>query len=789
VEGLRVSHYRLLRRLGSGGMGEVYAAEDERLRRQVAIKFISRERAVDEPALRRFEHEAQAASALNHPNICTIHEVNEHEGQPFLVMELLEGQDLRQVCAAGPVEISKLLQWGIEVADALASAHARGIVHRDIKPANVFITSRGDAKVVDFGLAKLPQREPTGLGETASAAETRLGSVIGTVAYMSPEQARGESLDARTDLFSAGAVLYEMASGKPAFDGSTPAVVYSAILTATPIPISGVRANFPAELERIIAKALEKDQEMRYQSAAELKADLKRLQRELETGSAHRTAAGRAIRSKLLVASIAGLALALLAGAAGWLLTHRRAESVQQLSRRATVAVLPFRNTTGDAKLDYLSTALPDEVVTALSYAPTLSVRPFSMSQRFTGSNSDPHQAGQELKVSDVVTGHFLRQGDRLGVTLEAVDIAKDEVSWRSSVDIATNDMVGLRQEVTTALQRGLLPALGIANIELSRTKPKSQEAYELYLRSQDSPYWTVAHNHEAIAILEKSVALDPGYAPAWLALGLHYANNSDLIGGGEEMYRKTVTALQRAHELDSDLLAASTMLIERRAFYEDLASSFTQIQELARKRPRTAWVHEVFSELLRAAGAPEQAARECEIVRQLDPQFYTGSCVVLYVHMGNFVKARQEINRTPGDFNTMMLGQILLREGRVEEALPKLNTIPAGMQRELIRDCWPDSSTEKCATTARQSEASFRAITFSDAWYFGAALQAFLNKKDSAIQLLRAATEHNLCVYPSVDLDPLFDKIRNSVEFNAVRQEGIACQDRFAPYTKMQIE
>ena len=488
MEGLRVSHYRLLRRLGSGGMGEVYAAEDERLRRQVAIKFISRERAVDEPARRRFEREAQAASALNHPNICTIHEVNEHEGQPFLVMELLEGHDLRQVCAAGTVEISKLLKWGIEIADALASAHARGIVHRDINPANVFITSRGNAKVVDFGLAKLAQREPTGLAETASAAETHLGWVVGTVAYMSPEQARGESLDARTDLFSAGAVLYEMASGKPAFDGPTPAVVYNAILTATPIPISRVRANLPAELERIIAKALEKDQQMRYQSAAELMADLKRLQHELETGSVLRTAAGRAMRSKLLVACIAGLALALLVGAAGWLLTHRRAESVQRLSRRATVAVLPFRNTTGDANLDYLSTALPDEVVTALSYAPTLSVRPFSMSQWFTDSNSDPHQAGQELKVSDVVTGHFLRQGDRLGVTLEAVDVAKDEMSWRSSVNVATNDMVGLRQEVTTALQRGLLPALGAANVELSRTKPKSQEAYELYLRSQDSP-------------------------------------------------------------------------------------------------------------------------------------------------------------------------------------------------------------------------------------------------------------------------------------------------------------
>jgi serine/threonine protein kinase/tetratricopeptide (TPR) repeat protein len=790
MEGLRISHYRILRRLGSGGMGEVYAAEDERLRRDVAVKFISFGKAADENARRRFEREAQAASALNHPNICTIFEVSEHEGQPFLVMELLDGQDLRQICAAGPVEISSLLKWGIEITDALAGAHARGIVHRDIKPGNVFVTSRGDAKVLDFGLAKLGRSEHMECSETVSFAATATGSVMGTVAYMSPEQARGEVLDARTDLFSLGAVLYEMASGKRAFEGPTSAVIFNSILTASPTPLSRIRGDVPPELESIISRALKKDRKARYQSAAEMKADLKRLQRELESRTLEPTASSRAARTNLRAVWISvALMLAVFVGVLGWFFTRPRTQSPQLLSHRTTVAVLPFQNATADGNLDYLSTALPDEVITTLSYAPTLSVRPFSMSQRFTGQNFDPHQAGQELKVTDVVTGHFLRRADRVGVTLEAMDIAKDEVTWRGSVDVDGKDMLMLQKEVTNLLQKGLLPSLGVSNVELSVTKPKRQEAYELYLRSQDSVYWSMARNKDAIALLEKSVTLDPGYAPASLALGARYTNEADFAGGGEEMYNKSVRALGRAHQLDPDLLGASTLLIETRLFYEDLAVSFAQIQELAQKRPRRAEVHLLFSEALRAAGALGEAARECEITHQLDPELPTGPCYVLYIHTGQLTKARQEIDRSGGDFATMMLGQILMREGRVEEALPKLKPIPAGMEYELIRDCWPDSSSSKCAEAAKESEASFRTIPFTDAWYFGAAMQAFVGKKDAAVRLLRAASEHGLCVYPSLDRDPLFDKIRDSAEFKAVRQAGIECQKKFAPYARIQIQ
>jgi serine/threonine protein kinase len=786
MEGLRISHYRILRRLGSGGMGEVYAAEDERLRRDVAIKFISPGKAADEHARRRFEREAQAAAALNHPNICTIFEVNEHEGQPFLVMELLDGRDLRQICAAGPVEISSLLKWSVEITDALAAAHARGIVHRDIKPGNVFITSRGDAKVLDFGLAKLRQPENAECSETVSFAATAAGSVMGTIAYMSPEQARGEALDLRTDLFSAGTVLYEMASGKRAFDGPTSAVIFNSILTASPTPLSQIRGDVPLKLAGIIDKALQKDRQARYQSTAEMKADLKRLQHELESGTLELTALSRATRRKQSARWISfALTLVILLGALGWLFKRLREQSPQLPSRRTTIAVLPFQNTSPDNNLDYLSTALPDEVITTLSYAPTLSVRPFSMSQRFTAQKFDPHQAGQQLKVADVVTGHFLPRADHIGVTLEAMDVAKDEVIWRGSLDVDSKDVLALRKEMTALLQKGLLPSLGVSNAELSVTKPKSQEAYELYLRSRVIGY---TNAKAAIEVLEKSVALDPGYAPAWVALGERYYNQADAGAGGEVMYNKAVTAFERAHQLDPELLSASAWLIAIRISYEDLAVSFAQIHELAQKRPRNADVHLLFAQALRAAGALEQAARECETVHQLDPERWT-ECFVLYLQMGDFAKARQEIQRTPGDFSSFMLGQVLLREGKIEEALPNLKIMSGGTNYDVIRGCWPDSSTSNCAEAVKQSEASFRSITDTNAWYFGAALYAFVGKKDAAIRFLRADSEHDFCVYPSVDHDPLFDKIRESAEFKAVRQAGIECQKKFAPYARMQIQ
>ena len=766
----------------------MYRALDTRLGRTVAIKILTEEFSGDEVQRQRFEREAKTISQLNHPHICTLHDVGHQGGMEYLVMECVEGQTLATKLVKGPLPLEEVLKYGSQIADALTAAHARGIVHRDIKPANIFITLRDDVKVLDFGLAKLDDpTDPT--ASTVTLALSEAGTVLGTAAYMSPEQARGEALDARTDLFSLGSILYEMTTGKRAFDGATHALVFNSILNAAPNPPSQVRKDLPQELERIIDKALAKDREVRYQSAADLRADLLRLKRDIESGIAKIAQSVHRRHRRIGIALISLLVLAAAAIAVPYVISPRKAPAPSAgLAHQTTIAVLPFQNAAHDAKLEYLATALPDEVITMLSYAPTLSVRPFSMSQRFSGNDSDPHEAGRQLRVGHVVTGHFLSHADRLTVTLEAMDVAKQEVVWRTSLDVVARDVLKLREDVTATLERGLLPALGVSTGELSSTKPKSQEAYDLYLRSRDSAF-DIEHNKQSIALLEKSVALDPGYAPAWLELGWHYYTEVDMVAGSDAVLKKCIAALERAHELDPNLLTASTALIDlRRKIDGDLSASFTQVQELAKRRPGRAEVHLTFSQLLRTSGAPEQSAKECEVTHRLDPELPT-DCFVTYIYLADFAKARKEMERSPGEFSSFLEGHIFLREGKPEEAKPKLKILPAARNYEIVRECWRDSSTAKCSALVARSESEFLHLPDPDAWYFGAAMFAALGKKEAAIRLLDADTRLNFCIYPAVDRDPMFDKIRDSAEFQAARQAGIACQQRYAQYAQMEID
>lgn len=492
--GQALLHYTIVRKLGSGGMGVVYEAQDSQLGRRVALKFLPAEMAQDNNLLERFQREARAASSLNHPNICTIHAIEQHERRHFIVMELLEGETMEQKMTRQPMAMDKLLPLAIQIADALESAHAKGIVHRDIKPANLFLTERGQVKILDFGLAKISDVEighGSGDGETLAGRNelTSPGSAVGTVSYMSPEQARGQLVDARTDLFSTGTVLYQMATGTLPFRGDTSAVIFDALLNLDPRPAAELNPALPADFVRILDKTLEKDRNLRCQTATELKTDLSRMKRDLESSKR---------RAKEKTDSDPGV----------------------QKQTGKSVAVLYFENLSGAKEDEYLRDGITEDVITELSKIRGLNIFSRPTVLAFRDKPVTPAQVGQQLGASCVLTGTLRRAGARLRINVQLVDTHTDFPLWSERFDREMKDVFEVQDEMARKIAEALRVTLSPEELEALAIKPtENLQAYDLYLRGKRYARRQTRQDLEfALQMFENAVAIDPSFALAYAA-------------------------------------------------------------------------------------------------------------------------------------------------------------------------------------------------------------------------------------------------------------------------------
>jgi serine/threonine protein kinase/TolB-like protein len=804
--GNHFGHYEVISTIGTGGMGHVYLAQDLRLRRNVALKLLAPALTQDQHALRSFEQEAYSVSALNHPNILTVYEFGQVDGAYYLATEYVEGQTLQNLVDQDKLTIARVTDISIQVCSALQAAHARGIVHRDIKPANLIVRNDGIVKLLDFGIATLNSE-----AAAASVINTVLSvrqpeKVVGTIRYMSPEQARGRAVDGRSDLFSLGAVMYQMVTGQPAFPGETASDIIAEILKGEPVPLSAAIPDVPARFEAVITRAMKKDRQERYPSASDMLAELREFSKEREFQSKLHQAVGqkqspsevsiahagttktlfgsRATLSKILVIAFV-LLIAFLAVLAP---LRKRWFGHAASSKPRTLAVLPFRNLRADPQTDFLGFSLADAIITKLGYVNELSVRPSSSVDKYRNQAVDAQHAAGELQVDTMLTGSYLRDGDDLRITTQLIDVKPERILWQDTIDVKYDRLLTVQDTVSQQILKGL--EVTLSPKEQQKLRPEQlvkPEAYELYLRGVD--LYSLNDFPGAIAALEKAAAIDPNYAPVWAHLGRAYTTNASLEFGGREQYPKAQAAYEKAIALNPDLIEVRIYMANLLTDTGHVEQAVPLLRNLLAESPEFAEAHWELGYAYRFGGLLQESVTESERARQNNPSVKMNSSAMnAYLYLGQYDKFLQSIPASEsvyllfyrgfGEYHLGHFAEAARAFDRAYEMNPTL--LPANVGKALSDDIHGQRAKGLELLHVTEKRILESGVSDSESLYKVAQAYAVLGDKASAILMFHRTVEGGFFPYPYFERDPLLTNLRREPEFGVLMNEARERHEEF---------